>query len=245
VERYIRPIELHRQARGSSRSVIERVLLVAGLIGIGVWLGSIVLLKFTQYSDSIRFDRQVSPPQAPLKVEPNELIGRLRIPRLELSAMVREGDGDDTLRVALGHVSDTALPGQPGNVGIAGHRDTLFRPLRNIRKNDLIELETMAGNFTYRVDSTRIVSPREVSVLAPGPRRELTLVTCYPFNYVGSAPKRFIVKASEVAEPSTRNRDGSQAGTAELGGVDGAVGDMKDARKTLLPREVGDRHVLP
>jgi LPXTG-site transpeptidase (sortase) family protein len=101
--------------------------------------------------------------------------------------------------VALGHIPGTALPGEPGNVAVAGHRDTLFRGLRNVRVGDRIEFETPGkGTYFYVVESTTIVSPREVSVLNAGLHPELTLVTCYPFNYVGSAPYRFIVKARQV-----------------------------------------------
>ena len=130
------------------------------------------------------------------------LIGRLAIPRLNLRAIVREGAGRDTLDVALGHIPGTALPGQPGNAGIAGHRDTLFRGLRNIQKNDAIEFQTPAGTYNYRVESTGIVKPDDVSVLNRSQHSEMTLVTCYPFYYVGSAPDRFIVKARLEGPPA-------------------------------------------
>ena len=142
-------------------------------------------------------DRQ--PPSQALAV--NAVVGRLTIPRLRLTAMVRQGVEEDTLRVALGHIPGTAMPGQIGNVGIAGHRDTLFRALRRVRRNDLILFETLSGRYAYRVQSTEIVGPRNVSVLDAKASPELTLVTCYPFYYVGSAPERFIVKARQ--EPST------------------------------------------
>lgn len=127
------------------------------------------------------------------------LVGRLVIPRLHLGEIVREGDGERTLSLALGHIPGTALPGQGGNVGIAGHRDTLFRSLRSIGKNDRIQFQTLDGSYDYRVESIEIVKPNDVGVLAPGPYPELTLVTCYPFYYVGAAPDRFIVKARQVS----------------------------------------------
>ncbi|HLK48472.1 MAG TPA: class D sortase [Bryobacteraceae bacterium] len=127
------------------------------------------------------------------------VIGRLTIPRLRMSAMVRQGVDEDTLRVALGHIPGTVLPGQSGNVGIAGHRDTLFRALRRIRKNDVILFETLGGRYEYRVELTRVVNPRDVGVLDSKAVPELTLVTCYPFYYIGSAPERFIVKARQQA----------------------------------------------
>lgn len=142
----------------------------------------------------------IAPPDRPPSVANNGLVGRLAIPRLHLSAMVREGVEEDTLSLALGHIPSTALPGEKGNIGVAGHRDTLFRRLRDIHVNDLIRFETVGGSHTYQVENTRVVRPQDVSVLKAGSYPELTLVTCYPFYYVGSAPDRFIVKAREVTE---------------------------------------------
>jgi len=139
-----------------------------------------------------------SNPEPPYPLD-NALIGRLSIPRLNVRAVVREGTEAGILSVALGHVAGTALPGQVGNVAVAGHRDTLFRGLRNVRVGDRIEFETQdKGRFLYEVENTSIVSPTQVSVLTAGLHPELTLVTCYPFNYVGSAPYRFIVKARQL-----------------------------------------------
>jgi sortase A len=127
------------------------------------------------------------------------LIGRLTIPRLHLRAIVREGVGKDTLGLAVGHIPGTAFPGQAGNVGVAGHRDTLFRGLSGIRQHDVIQLETLNKRYAYEVASTEVVTPQNIGVLKPGSYSELTLVTCYPFNYIGPAPDRFIVKARQVA----------------------------------------------
>jgi sortase A len=137
---------------------------------------------------------------------PEMLLGRLRIPRLHVAAMVREGADSGTLRTAIGHIPGTALPGRAGNVGLAGHRDTFFRALRNIEKDDTIDFETDSGTYRYAVQSTKIVSPRDVSVLAAAGGRTLTLVTCYPFYYVGSAPKRFIVRAVQVTPAASRQQ---------------------------------------
>ena len=126
------------------------------------------------------------------------LIGRIEIERIGLSAMVVEGTDKSTLRRAAGHVLHTALPGQPGNIGIAGHRDTFFRPLRNVVQDDVVTLTTMRGEFRYRVVSTHVVVPSEISVLKASAVEMLTLVTCYPFYFVGSAPSRFIVRAERV-----------------------------------------------
>jgi sortase A len=128
----------------------------------------------------------------------NGLLGRMEIPRLGVSVIVAEGTGEATLRRAGGHIPGTSLPGQHGNIGIAGHRDTLFRPLRNIRENDVITLTTLGGEYRYRVVSTEIVSPTDVAVLNSDGHEVLTLVTCYPFYFVGPAPDRFIVRAERV-----------------------------------------------
>jgi sortase A len=129
-----------------------------------------------------------------------DVIGSLAIPRLGLSTVVVEGVDDRDLKLAAGHIPQTPLPGQRGNVGIAGHRDTFFRPLRRIRKGDAIVVTTLNGKFGYRVVSTDIVSPDDVQVLLPAKTETLTLVTCYPFNFVGSAPQRFIVRAQRLPE---------------------------------------------
>ena len=139
----------------------------------------------------------IAPPR-PAPPLPDALIGRLEIPRLKLKVMVREGAGEHTLRRAVGHIPGTSLPGGIGNVALAGHRDTFFRPLRAIRRDDVIDLQTAKQSYKYRVESTKIVSPRDVEVLKASGGETLTLVTCYPFYYVGSAPKRFIVKAIRV-----------------------------------------------
>jgi sortase A len=126
------------------------------------------------------------------------LIGRLEIQRLGLSVMVTEGDDHRTLRRGVGHIPGTALPGQIGNIALTGHRDTFFRPLRNIRIDDIVTLSTLQGAFRYRVLATQVVSPDHVSVLDPGRNETLTLITCHPFYFVGAAPNRFIVRAERI-----------------------------------------------
>lgn len=138
-----------------------------------------------------------STPRPPATVTTG-LIGRIQIPRLSVSAIVFEGISSSTLRRAVGHIPGTAFPGQRGNVGISGHRDTFFRPLRNIRRNDIITLTTLLGEYRYRVVSTKIVGPNDVGVLKPSGNEILTLVTCYPFYFVGAAPDRFIVRAERI-----------------------------------------------
>jgi len=131
---------------------------------------------------------------------PNGLIDRIEIPRLGVSVVVVEGTGKPTLRRAAGHIEGTALPGQLGDVGIAAHRDTFFRPLRNIQDEDIITLVTVRGEYRYHVVSTKIVSPSDVAVLNSDGHEILTLVTCYPFNFIGAAAERFIVEPPESFE---------------------------------------------
>jgi sortase A len=217
----------YRTRRSRARRWTEKILLLAGIAGLGVWAWSVAGRAVYQDWENWAFDRQArgelatvgeyvrsrlklpapprpptppsfAPPAAPPPVGNNEVVGRLSIPKLDLHAMVREGVDEKTLGLALGHIPGTALPGQSGNVGVAGHRDTLFRSLRGIHRNDLIWFETSSGSHEYRVESTQVVKPQDVSVLAAHQSPELTLVTCYPFYYVGAAPDRFIVKAREV-----------------------------------------------
>lgn len=125
----------------------------------------------------------------------NDGLGKLEIPRAGLSVMVMDGTDDATLRMAVGHIPGTRLPGQTGNVGLAGHRDSFFRGLSKLRIGDEITLTTREDTLHYTVESLRIVSPDDVSVLQDTSYPALTLVTCYPFYYVGPAPQRWIVKA--------------------------------------------------
>ena len=159
-----------------------------------VWLDA---FAFDQ-AERGRFESLVTPVVATPSVEPGS-IGRLEISRLGVSVAVVEGTGSKALRRAVGHLVGTAMPGGHGNVGIAGHRDTFFRPLRNIRSSDIITLTTAEGEYRYSVFSTRVVSPSQVEVLEPGGKELLTLVTCYPFYMVGSAPDRFIVRAKRIS----------------------------------------------
>jgi sortase A len=130
---------------------------------------------------------------------PTATVGRLSVPRLHLSAMVREGIDRNTLQLAIGHIPATALPGQAGNVGVSGHRDTFFRGLKDLRTKDEIQFSTLSGDFKYVVESLIVVEPDNVGVLAPSSENVLTLVTCYPFSYIGTAPKRFVVRARQVS----------------------------------------------
>ena len=132
-------------------------------------------------------------------------LGRIDIPRLGVSAVVRAGADARTLDLAVGHIPGTALPGDPGNVGLAGHRDTFFRRLRDIRDNDEIRVVTPNVTHVYTVERTLVVAPEDVWVLDSNGQAVLTLVTCYPFTYIGSAPQRFIVRA-RLTDPASHNR---------------------------------------
>ena len=128
-------------------------------------------------------------------VGPDGVVGILEIPRLKVSEVVASGDDNKTLDTSIGHLTDTPLPWARGNSVLAAHRDTHFRPLRDIHHGDLIRLKTKKGVLEYVVTDTMIVEPKDVWVMDQSQARRLTLVTCYPFNFIGSAPQRFIVKA--------------------------------------------------
>ena len=196
---------------------MERLLWVVGFATIAYCAYTVIEAGTTQarLSRALLQDRQLlehltqSQPSATADSKPDRkearrrtdaaqkqnVVGRLSIPKLGLSAMVLEGDDARTLRVGLGHIPGTAEPGQRGNIGIAGHRDTFFRPLRRIDKGDKVVLETAETTYRYQVSSIEIVEPRNVAALSPHKNDELTLVTCYPFSYLGAAPQRFIVHA--------------------------------------------------
>lgn len=191
--------------RKSIRRILEwsqsaLIAIAAGMLG---YCGFVVADTWIFERQAIRvFDRAHLQPASlagPGVGAMSGLVGRMEIPRLGISVAIAEGTDAFTLRRAAGHILGTALPGRSGNVGIAGHRDTLFRPLRNIRQNDVILLTTLQGEYRYRVVSTKVASPSDIAVLTPDGNEILTLVTCYPFYLVGPAPDRFIVRAQRVS----------------------------------------------
>jgi sortase A len=125
----------------------------------------------------------------------SDAVGRLEVSRIGISVIVLQGIEEDTLISGAGHVPGTPLPGAEGNVAIAAHRDTFFRKLQGIRPGDSIQVATVRRTYEYVVDSTEIVDPEDTQVMESRARPELTLITCYPFYFVGAAPKRFIVHA--------------------------------------------------
>ena len=180
------------------------------IIGGAAFLGSNIWMKHAaaraQQDAQEWLDRTVKArPAAPRAPSPQhrhfkhgEVLGKLTIPRLNLSVMVFEGDDAAILKRGAGHIPATSLPAENGNLGIAAHRDTYFRPLRLIRPHDVIEFTAPEGVSRYTVTDIEIVGPSQIEVLAKAPGRDLTLVTCYPFYYLGSAPKRWIVHAQKI-----------------------------------------------
>ena len=145
------------------------------------------------------------PPPAPKQLDHSlfhrgDTVAKLAIPRLSGQWLVVEGTEDQDLRLGPGHLPGTAFPGEKGNCVIAGHRDTQFRKLKDIKKGDEIVLTTSIGESRYRVTGYDIVKPTDTRSIQDTPRAVLNLVTCYPFYYVGNAPNRFIVHA-ELAGP--------------------------------------------
>ena len=137
----------------------------------------------------------------------------LRIPKIRLEVPVLEGTDNLTLNHAVGRIAGTARLGEPGNIGIAGHRDGFFRGLKDVTVGDTVELKSLTGTVAYKVDQVSIVAPRDVSVLNPKPGPSLTLVTCYPFYFVGNAPRRYIVSAS----PAQALEQGARSASVKSG----------------------------
>ena len=190
--------------------ILEATLSIAAVCALGWYAAARVAAERDQtelsrelesYAARAVSDPRLAAPVRPEKLATGSLVGRIDVPRLDISVVAREGADVATLRRAVGHVPSTALPGRPGNAAFAGHRDSFFRNLRGIRAGDRIVVTTPAGRHEYVVRDTRVVKPTDVSVLDPTPDPTLTLVTCYPFSYVGPAPKRFIVRA-ELDSPA-------------------------------------------
>jgi sortase A len=180
--------------------VLERTFLLGGLLGLGYCATVSVDARWFQRQETERFERSLrgTPTPSEPAIGPDGFVGRVDISRLGVSVVVAEGTSTSVLRRAAGHIAGTFLPGQAGNVGISAHRDTFFRPLRNIQRDDVVTVTTLRGEYRYRVVSTRVVNPEDVEVLKSDGSEVLTLVTCYPFYFVGPAPNRFIVRAERI-----------------------------------------------
>lgn len=171
--------------------------LTAGLLAL-IYVGYVIAQAHAyQAIQESRFEK-ISRTEGPRPLMEGGVMGEIQVPRLGMKAIVVEGDSPEILQRAVGHIASTAVPGEDGNVALAGHRDTFFRPLRQIHLGDTITLKTRDGDFQYEVESTAVVSPSYVEVLKASGGRTLTLITCFPFNYLGSAPNRFVVRAHEV-----------------------------------------------
>ena len=189
-----------------ARKWIARSLIAVGMGCLG-WC-AIVVTQAAMYQRDQRMllNRMLRAPDPPSitprpdRIGPGGLVGAIDIPRLHLSASVIEGDDDSALTLAVGHLSETPLPWEAGNSAFAAHRDTFFRPLKDVVVGDVIRVTTPHGEFEYRVRETLIVNPEDVRVLESTARPALTLITCYPFSYVGHAPQRFIVRAERTDE---------------------------------------------
>jgi sortase A len=196
--------------RGSILRSMRVLFLALGATMLGFVGYSFLDATVFQAYQNWRFDRALTNPQslpgtapalisssaaARASADPGTALGRIEISRIDVGVIIVEGTDEVSLRRGVGHIPGTALPGEQGNVGLAGHRDTFFRSLRNIRQNDDITLTTVNGVYHYQVDSMKVVAPTDGDVLIDSGGSFLTLVTCYPFYFVGSAPKRFIVRA--------------------------------------------------
>jgi len=187
---------------------LERSLLAFGL-ALGLWC-AVVLVRAHQTQNipppKVTVTQTVLPGTTTSSPAPvpaparGTWIARLEVPSVTLATTVLEGTDDGTLSRGSGHIEDTPFPGRTGNVGIAGHRDTVFRPLRHIHLGDEMKLTTADRVYHYKISKTLIVTPDDVYVLDPTAQPTLTLVTCYPFDFIGHAPRRFIVQAALVSD---------------------------------------------
>jgi sortase A len=176
----------------------EAGLLFVSVSALGFWG---IVSAFSTSLDSAAARALAAPaPSLPKPRAEGDLVGRLEIPRLRISSVVLEGVSEETLQVASGHIPGTPLPGEGGNAGIAAHRDGPFRNLAGIRPGDRVLVTTPAGRRAYRVAFTAIVEPDDTRLLASAGADALTLVTCYPFQFAGPAPRRFLVRAHRVPE---------------------------------------------
>ena len=199
---------------GSLARWMQRISIAAGFIILGYcaadWLNS----RMQQAAGNRELDRILNQqPETAVQstIPEGDLVGKVEIPNLHLSAVVFQGTSDRILDRGIGHLDGSALPGETGNVVLAAHRDTFFRSLRNIHQGDEITFTTPSGPREYEVESTEIVDPTDISVAGKTANPTLTLITCYPFYFVGHAPKRFIVKARDMdAENSTARKAHSE-----------------------------------
>jgi sortase A len=171
--------------------------LVLGILALG-YAGFVFASSRAYQTLEMRKFKEAGRLSEPHLLADGDVLGEIQVSRLGLDAIVIQGDSPATLKRAVGHLSKSALPGEWGNVALAGHRDTFFRPLRDIRLGDVITFKTQERSFEYLVQSITVVAPTDIRVLEPLTGHDLTLLTCYPVYYVGPAPKRLVVRAREV-----------------------------------------------
>ncbi len=197
------------------------LLILAGIASLLVFAWAMLDGAFYQYTQKLQFETEVAggdpriakeisvpgarpqpisafhlmPSLSKLVKRDPLLIGKLEAPRIGLNVMVREGVDEGTLRLAAGHLPSTALPGEPGNLVILGHRDTFFRSLRELEQGDVVTVSTAQGHFAYEIESIQVVEPDGIDLTAPNSEAVATFITCFPFNYVGPAPRRFLARA--------------------------------------------------
>jgi sortase A len=194
--------------RGSRLLVwTRRVLFAIGALAVSyVALALLQARLYQRFANNILEEQihaegrhQASPPLG--AAQEGDVLGRIEIPRLGMKVAILEGTTSRILQLGVGHIAGTALPGEPGNIAIAGHRDTFFRSLKDIRTHDEIQIQTASDLSQYEVDGVQIVEPANIAVLAPSTDSALTLVTCYPFHFIGAAPMRFVVHAHKKQKP--------------------------------------------
>ena len=210
---------------GDSRSIRRRVAKIARGIEVALWLvgASTLAAAGWMVGDAVWYQHRAASVLAdewsggasaaapaiaprPATVAAGTPLARLSIPRLDISAIVAEGVDGNVLRHALGHVPTSARPGEEGNVALAGHRDTFFRSLGEVSRGDLIRLDSVRGRDTYRVEWTAVVEPSQVVVTEDAGYPALTLLTCYPFSYVGEAPYRYVIRARRIDSSAAGSR---------------------------------------
>jgi sortase A len=236
---------------GSTTRWIQRFLYVAGFLILGYigadWLNS----RLRQERGSRELDRVLNhtpsyPAALPVpaaRVPGGGLIGKVEISRVNLSAVVFQGTESSVLDHGVGHLDGSAMPGEVGNVVLAAHRDTFFRNLRDVHRGDVIKVSTESGQRTYEVASTEVVDPTQTDVADATPNPTLTLITCYPFYYVGNAPKRFIVRARDmqaetIQEPQILAKRKETARIPAL--VKEAPAEQEQAPSRLTPEEAAN-----
>ena len=184
----------------SLRRLLEYLLLTIAVVCLTAYGLRMYMIQRAQSELTAEIHETMHDVNVPPGIPADGIIGEIEIPRLKLTAPFKAGDDDSVLDLSVGYLPDTPLPWLPGdgNSAFAAHRDRLFRPLEHIRAGDAIRLSTRHGEFNYRVVNTKIVEPTDVWVLNTQPHVNLTLITCYPFTYVGHAPHRFIVQAEKL-----------------------------------------------